>query len=105
MSTQKSITWPPDQKDALFLPTSSEPAGLTHPSPLRNLRLRKSLGRLVRWTTLATLLLTLFFWSGGKFDRFTGGEDDLWIVDAFVRNARDGRGRTLRGKAAERLYL
>jgi hypothetical protein len=62
---------------------------------------------LARFTLLSVSLFTLYIWSGGKFDRFTGGEEDLWMVDAFVRHGygKYSKGGPLRGKAAEKLYL
>lgn len=83
------------------------------PTPVASkVNVRRPLGRRVlnivkRFTLLSLILFTLFIWSGGKFNRFTGGEEDLWIVDAFVRHSHDnhGKGGPLRGEAAEKLYL
>jgi hypothetical protein len=94
--------WPADPK-GIPAPVASQAACTHSPSSTS----RRLFTTLARFTLLSVFFFTIYIWSGGKFDRFTGGEEDLWLVDAFVRH--DGnhgnQDRPLRGKAAEKLYL
>jgi hypothetical protein len=93
-----SIDWPDDPE------TEGIPAPIASGNAYRPGRPFRTLARLI---LLSAFFFTLYIWSGGKFNRFTGGEKDLWIVDAFVHHghSKHGKGQPLRGKAAEKLYL
>lgn len=94
------LPWLNDIKDKTILNEEH------HTTPYTTQRApRRVTKRLIKWTISLGFLLTIFFWSGGKFDRFTGGEEDMWLVDAFMQQGLHVTAGPLRGKVAEKLFL
>jgi hypothetical protein len=101
---KSSMFWPENAKDKYIpAPVASQATCPYRPSSQpRQVKFRV----LARLIFLSTFLFTLYIWGCDKFHRFTGGED-LWVVNAFVRqgHGKHEKGGLLRGKAAEKLYL
>jgi hypothetical protein len=99
---KRSSAYWPDDPQVKSIPAPIACQGHPH-QPSRPFR------ALARSILLSILFLTLTLYTRVvvKYDRTNDGEGATWIIDAFMHygHGKHGKGGSIRGKAAEKLYL